>query len=458
MMKQIEDFENVFFIGVAGTGMSAIAQYLSGIGKEVSGSDRYFKNNEFNDTREKLEKEGIKCFEQNGEGITQHTSLVVVSTAIEDTVPEVQKAKSLNIPIIKRSELLAIIARSKKTIAVGGTSGKSTTSAMLFDIMEHAGLHPSIISGAGLVSIIKEGKIGNAKVGSGDWLIIEADESDGSIVLYTPEVGLLLNIDKDHQEIDELVSIFGTFKSNTRNLFVVNQSNSLASSLSQNINCDFSTNENQAGYQSTDFKQEGLTIHFKIREQSFELQVVGRHNMENALAAVTVANQLGISLEDCSKGLSGYEGIYRRHQLLGIKNGVYVIDDYAHNPVKCAASIEACQHIAPKVVAWFQPHGYGPTRFLKNDFIHEFIKILRPEDELWMSEIFYAGGTATKDISSNDLISEIKSAGKQAFFIENRNDFLKTVRPHLTENCVLLLMGARDPSLEYFSKAVWENL
>ena len=145
-------------------------------------------------------------------------------------------------------------------------------------------------------------------------------------------------------------------------LFRSNQSNSLAASLSQNINCDFSTNENQAGYQSTDFKQEELTIHFKIREQSFELQVVGRHNMENALAAVTVANQQGISLEDCSKGLSGYEGIYRRHQLLGIKNGVYVIDDYAHNPVKCAASIEACQHIAPKVVAWFQPHGYGPTR------------------------------------------------------------------------------------------------
>jgi UDP-N-acetylmuramate--alanine ligase len=144
--------------------------------------------------------------------------------------------------------------------------------------------------------------------------------------------------------------------------------------------------------------------------------------------------------------------------LLGIKNGIYVIDDYAHNPVKCAASIEACQHIAPKVIAWFQPHGYGPTRFLKNDFIHEFKNVLRPEDELWMSEIFYAGGTATKDISANDLIVEIKSAGKNAFFVDNRNDFLEQVRPHLTNNCVLLLMGARDPGLESFCKGVWENI
>ena len=162
-------------------------------------------------------------------------------------------------------------------------------------------------------------------------------------------------------------------------------------------------------------------------------------------------------MKTCADALKNYEGIYRRHQLLGIKNGVYIIDDYAHNPVKCAASIEACQHIAPKVIAWFQPHGYGPPRFLKNDFIHEFVNILRPEDELWMSEIFYAGGTANKDISSNDLIIEIANAGKNAFFIENRNDFLDAVRSHLTDDCVLLLMGARDPGLEIFSAALFEK-
>lgn len=459
MIKDIKDFNNVFFIGVAGVGMSAIAQYLAGIQKNVSGSDRYFKPGEYNETKEKLEAEGIKCFLQNGEGITEHTELVVVSTAIEDTVAEVVKAKQLNIPILKRSEVLSLIAKSKKTIAVGGTSGKSTTSAMLFDILQHAGMQPSIISGAGLTSIIKEGKIGNAKVGAGEWLVIEADESDGSIVQYHPEVGLLLNVDKDHQEIDELMQIFGTFKKNTKEIFIANQSNALAKQLSQNINNDFSADEKSgAGFIATNFKQDGFNIQYSIRNVQFSINAIGRHNMENALAATAVANQLGVDLNSCAEALKNYEGIYRRNQILGNKNGVWVIDDYAHNPVKCAAAIASCQPLANKVVAWFQPHGYGPTRFLRNDFVKELAHVLRPQDEIWMSEIFYAGGTAVKDISANDLINDIKALGKQAFFVENRNNFVETVRPHLSGNAVLLLMGARDPSLEIFSKSVFENL
>ncbi len=459
MIQSISQFNNVFFIGVAGTGMSAIAQYLAGIGKNVSGSDRYFVPGELNETRLKLEAEGIHCFFQDGEGIHEKIELVVVSTAVEDTVTEVVKAKQLNIPIIKRSELLAMIARSKNTIAIGGTSGKSTTSGMLFQILEAAGKSPSIISGAGLVSIIREGKIGNAKVGKGEWLIIEADESDGSIVQYTPEVGLLLNVDKDHQEIEELMQIFGVFKNNTTALFVVNQSNVLARQLSADISHDFAADEtSNAGYIAADFVQTGMQISFTINQHPFTLNTVGRHNMENALAAVAVAYQLGVGFETCANALKRYEGIYRRHQLLGTKNGVIVIDDYAHNPAKCAASIAACQHIAPKVIAWFQPHGYGPTRFLRHDFVKEIAAVLRPEDEIWMSEIFYAGGTAVKDISAKDLIDDIASLGKNAFFVEHRADLLASIRARFTENCVLLLMGARDPGLEIFGIELFEQL
>jgi UDP-N-acetylmuramate--alanine ligase len=459
MIAGINDFKKVFFIGIAGTGMSAIAQYLAGIGKEVSGSDRYFLPDVFSDTKEKLTAAGIACFLQNGEGITTDTDLVVVSTAIEDTVAEVQKAKQLAIPIIKRSELLALIAKSKRTIAVGGTSGKSTTSAMLYDILEFAGEAPGIISGAGLVSIIKENKIGNAKVGKGEWLVIEADESDGSIVQYQPEVGLLLNIDKDHKEMDALMDIFSAFKKNTSRLFIVNQSQAAAKSLSQDLQHDFSVDATSgAGFIATDFVQQGLDIFFSVNGIGFTLHTVGKHNMENALAATAVACQLGVSLETCAAALKGYQGIYRRHQVLGRKHGVLLIDDYAHNPIKCAVSIEACQQLAPKVIAWFQPHGYGPTKFLRNDFVQEIAKVLRPQDEIWMSEIFYAGGTATKDISANDLINDLKTLGKPAFFIEDRHHFLETVRPHLNDNCVLLLMGARDPSLEHFAKEVWKDL
>ncbi|HET6766822.1 MAG TPA: Mur ligase domain-containing protein [Chitinophagaceae bacterium] len=458
MISSLNDFQNPFFIGIAGTGMSALAQYLQGTGKNVSGSDRYFKPGEFNDIKDKLEAEGINCFLQDGSGIQYKTDLIVVSTAIEDTVFEVQKATQLNIPIIKRSELLSLIAESKKTIAIGGTSGKSTTTAMLFDIMEHAGLHPSIISGAGLTSIIKEGKIGNAKVGKGEWLVIEADESDGSIIQYKPEIGLLLNIDKDHKEIDALMEIFTVFKNNSKK-FVVNQSHSLAKKLSQDVSHDFSIDEKfPAKFLARDFKQNGLAIQFTIDHSSFSIHALGRHNMENATAAMAVANQIGVDLETCASALKNYEGIYRRHQVYGTRRGVWMIDDYAHNPAKCAASIMACQPVAPKVIAWFQPHGYAPTKFLRSDFVDEISKALRPKDEIWMSEIFYAGGTTTKDISSGDLINDLKVKGGKAFFVENRNDLVNAIRPHLTDNCVLLLMGARDPSLEQFAKQVWNEL
>ena len=455
---KITDFKNIFFIGVAGTGMSAIAQYLQGIGMNVSGSDRYFLPATPNETKEKLEAEGISCFLQDGTGITENTDLVVVSTAIEETVYEVQKARELNIPILRRSQVLALIAESKRTIAVGGTSGKSTTSAMIFDILSFAGLNPSIIGGAGLTSIIREGKIGNAKVGAGEWLVIEADESDGSIVQYHPEIGLLLNIDKDHQEIDELMEIFGTFRNNTTTTFITNRSNKLATQLSVNQANDFSIDGQTAGYHGSDFEQDGFVIQFKVNGELVKMNTVGKHNMENATAAIAVVAQLGVDIPTAAKALINYEGIYRRHQIIGEKNGVILIDDYAHNPAKCAASISACQPIAPKVIAWFQPHGYGPTRFLKDDFVAEIAAALRPQDEIWMSEIFYAGGTAVKDISSNDLIVAIQQLGKNAFFVEDRNDLVDAIRPHLQDLCVLLLMGARDPGLESFATQVMTEL
>ena len=459
MKVDIDRLDKVFFIGVAGTGMSALAQYLAGMGKRISGSDRYFSTGDSGDVQTKLELAGIRCFRQDGEGITADTELVVTSAAVEDTVMEVQKAKQLDIPIIKRSELLAAIVKSRRTIAIGGTSGKSTTSAMLFEILKYAGLEPGIISGAGLVSLMGQGKIGNAETGRGEWLVIEADESDGSIVQYEAEIGVVLNIDKDHQEIDALMDIFDVFKRNTKGTFIVNQSHSLAAKLSRDIKTDFSADTGSgAGYVATGFRQNGLHIEFLVNGIPFSLHTVGRHNMENALAAVAVAGFLNIDLQTSAAALEKYEGIYRRHQVIGNKHGVWLIDDYAHNPAKCAASIAACQYIAPKVIAWFQPHGYGPTRFLHHDFVKEIAAVLRPADEIWMSEIFYAGGTAVKDISANDLINDLKALGKKAFFAERREDFPEGVRDHLTDNCVMLLMGARDPSLEAFAQKVWEEL
>ena len=458
MIHSFDNYQNIFFIGVAGSGMSALAQYLAGIGKTVSGSDRFFIPGQPNETRNKLEAEGIKCFLQDGSGIDAQMELIIASSAVEETNIEIQKAKSLNIPVILRSELLTLISDTKRTIAIGGTSGKSTTAAILFDILDHAGLEPSIISGAGLVRLQKHGKIGNAYVGKGEWLVIEADESDGSIVNYRPEIALLLNIDKDHKEIEELKQIFQVFKDQTKKLFVVNISNPLTAVFSQNGNQDFSSTASDAGYKATDFSQTGFQIQFRINGLNFSMNAIGRHNMENALAATAVANQLGVTLETCAQAVRNYEGIYRRNQVLGQKNGIWVIDDYAHNPAKVAASIRSVQPLAKKIIAWFQPHGYGPTRFLRNDFVKEISGALRPQDEIWMSEIFYAGGSTTKNISAGDLVNDLKSIGKNAFFIENRNDLIRSVRGRCVNSCAILLMGARDPSLDQFAKKFFEDL
>ena len=458
MISSLDNYHNIFFIGIAGSGMSALAQYLAGIGKNISGSDRFFVAGQPNETKDKLLAQKIQCFSQDGSGIDSDTDLIIASTAVEETNVEIQKARNLNIPIILRSQLLTVISETKRTIAVGGTSGKSTTTAILFDILEYGGFEPSIVSGAGLVRLQKQGKIGNAYVGKGEWLVIEADESDGSIVSYHPEVGLLLNIDKDHKEIDELKSIFQTFKEHTKKLFVVNTSNPLTAPFSQDRSHDFSSSHANVGYNATDFSQDGFEIRFKINGVSFSMNAIGKHNMENALAATAVANQLGIDLKTCSDAVKNYEGIYRRNQVLGRKNGIWVIDDYAHNPAKVAAAIRSVQPLANKVVAWFQPHGYGPTRFLRSDFVKEISDSLRAQDEMWMSEIFYAGGTTTKNISAADLVNDIKACGSNAYFVEDRNNLVKEIKPHLTNDSAIILMGARDPSLDEFAKKFFEQL
>lgn len=459
MGQTLNIYRHFYFIGIAGSGMSAIAQYLAEIGKQVSGSDRVFNTDESEEIFNKLTASSIRCFPQDGSGLDTSIDVVVVSTAIEPTVKEVQWALENNVQILKRSELLALITQTRKTIAIGGTSGKSTTAGMLYSILEHAGFEPGIITGAGLVQLMRNGKIGNAQAGNvQSWLIIEADESDGSIVLYHPEIGIVLNIDKDHKEVAELKEVFETFRSHTKQHFIVNKSNPVSAALSTNDAFDFSVNEEPAPIRPVDFSQSGWDIHFKIDDEVFTVHAPGKHNMENAAAAIACARAAGVSLSACKAGLEQYSGVYRRHQIIGNKNDVTVVDDFAHNPVKCAASIRACKELSGKVVAWFQPHGYGPTRFLKDDFIREISEALGSEDEIWMSEIYYAGGTAVKDISAADLIYGIRANGKKAYFVENRDAFPEAVKSHLTEGTVLLLMGARDPSLERFAQYVFEKI
>ena len=202
------------------------------------------------------------------------------------------------------------------------------------------------------------------------------------------------------------------------------------------------------------FKQTGFHSSFKINDVLFELKQIGKHNAENIAAAVAACSSAGISLEDSTKVLKSYKGIYRRHQIIAQKNGITIIDDYAHNPAKLAASIKACQLPDSCLFVWFQPHGFKPTKFLRKEFVKEISDALRENDEIWMSEIYYAGGTVSKDISSEDLINDIKIKGKNAFYTKDRNEFPLKINNKLESGDVILLTGARDPSLKDFAEFV----
>ena len=454
-MTDIHTIQNYFFIGISGDGMSAIAQYLSGIGKNVSGSDRQFSLENKSYRQKQLEKEGINCFPQDTSGLKDEIELVVVSAAIESSVSEYQFALQKNLSVVMRSDLLAAIGETKKTIAVGGTSGKSTVSAMIYHIMNFAGTEPSLITGAGLIDIQIHGKIGNAVAGKGDFLIIEADESDGSLVKYSPHIGIILNIDKDHKEISELIQLFKTFAVNSENLIINNDSeNSKSLSVRKKNNFGFSRS---SGFRISNFKQVGFEILFTINGIDFKMPQIGKHNAENAAAAVAACSLAGIPEETSADALKSYRGIFRRHQIIEDKGGITLIDDYAHNPAKLAASIRACQFHARRLIVWFQPHGYKPTKFLRNEFINEISAALRDDDEIWMSEIYYAGGTVNRNITSDELIQEIRQKGKKAFFVKDREFFPFKIKNELKYGDIILLTGARDPSLKNYAEFVKEK-
>lgn len=452
-MGTFNEYNHFFFIGVAGTGMSAIAQYLRGIGKEVSGSDRLFAEEKMN-IQTQLEDLGIKCYNQDGSGIDESIDVVVISTAIEDSNIELIKARELNIKVIKRSELLASISKTKRTISVGGTSGKSTTTAMIFHILNQCGKSPSLMSGAGLTALQKQGLIGNAYNGKSDWLVIEADESDGSIVNYISEIAVLLNIDRDHKEFSELTELFYTFRANTTKTFIVNQSHAMTKKLSIDPLYDFGVDCPEVGVNGTDFSQKGFTIRFNCNGNLVNLSAIGKHNMENALAAIAACHAAGIEISDGAKALSTYEGIYRRTQIVGKSNNKIVIDDFAHNPAEVICAIKSCQNIGKRVIAWFQPHGYGPLKFMHKELIHEVLKTLRSNDLFVLSDVYYAGGTVTKEVTSEMVANELKRFSPNILYFANRDEFIPYLNENSKEGDIILTMGARDPNLPQFAQRI----
>ncbi|MCB9495663.1 MAG: UDP-N-acetylmuramate--alanine ligase [Fibrobacteria bacterium] len=445
------------FAGIGGTGMSAIAFYLLGRGEVVSGSDRLFDRGGGEGIRGALEARGAMIFPQDGSGISEGVRLVV-STAIEEGVPEVQAARRCGCEIVHRSEALASIANSTRTIAVSGTSGKSTVTAMVFRILRGAGQDPSVISGGVLRELSALGHWGNAYGGSGEWLVIEADESDGSLVRYAPEIGLMLNLDRDHKELPELRDLFRTFRDRSR-VFVANGDREECLALGDESTRWFGMRRRT--HPSLDeFDLASDEVSFRIGGHLCVVPFPGRHMVENALAAIQVCLEAGVPLETCAKSLASFAGVGRRHELVGVRKDVQVFDDFAHNPSKVAAALQAARLVAGtgRIHAIFQPHGFGPLRFLFDDFVEEFARALTPSDRLWIAPVYDAGGSADRSISSADLASALSRRGVAAQAPSRRSEIPALLAREVRPGDVVYSMGARDPELAGFAREVFAAL
>lgn len=433
--------------------MSALAQLRAQEGAEVTGSDRLADREALGETRRRLEAAGIRLFAQDGSGIDERTGRVVVSTAIESDNADLARAKKLSTPTVHRADELAAIASGHRCVAVAGTSGKSTVTAMVFQVLEAAGLSPSLACGANLPALRRRGLIGNAWRGRSDLLVIEADESDGTLTRYNPELGLLLNISKDHKELSELATLFRTFRARCKS-FVVNADAALSEFEPGSLTFGFGAGQLRG--RNLELTPEGCR--FEVEGVAMTVNAPGRHNAENALAAVAAGRRLGASLEQAAAGLAAFEGVGRRFEVVGSARGVEVVDDFAHNPEKVKAVLSAARLRSKRVLAVFQLHGFAPARFLKEEFLDAFSLALRPEDVVWLPDIYYVGGTAAKDVSAADYASQLCARGVKARHAARRDDIVDEIARQAQAGDLVLVMGARDPSLGDFAARILARL
>jgi len=443
------------YAGLGGSGMSAIAQFQAMTGGTVSGSDRAFDHGERRELRAHFEALGIHVFSQDGSGVGPDCAALVVSTAVEEQVPDYVAAKANAIPIVHRSEMLAFFVAGRRSIAVTGTSGKSTVTGMIFEILRGSSRDPSVITGGDLPVLQADGLVGNAFAGESDLLVVEADESDGSLVRYTPAVGVILNLQRDHKEMNEVAAMFATLRARTRETLVIGDDESLDPFAGGALRFGRSP---RADVRGEDVALEAASSRFRVEDTTFTLPVPGAHNVMNALAAIAACRAVDVPLADMVAPLSRFAGIGRRFQTIGRARGIEVIDDFAHNAEKIAAAIRTAKLRGRRVLAIYQPHGYGPTRFLRQDFVRTFAHELSPEDRLWMLEVFYAGGTATRDFSAADIVEEITARGTCAAFAPSRDWLIRRIAEEARDGDVVLVMGARDPSLTAFAGALLAGL
>lgn len=451
----------ISFCGISGNGVSALAQIMAKKGFEVRGSDRSFDLGGDQDRKKALEEVGITIYPQDGSGITDDLDVLYVSTAVEDSIEDVKVAKAKNIPIKTRPDLLAeLFHQYTHNIAVSGTSGKTTTTAMIGYILDTLGQKPCMINGGYLRNYENQKGVANIIYNEGDICVIEADESNGTIEKYHPYIGLINNIGVDHKSLDELIGLFKDFATRCKHGLVIN------------LDCDnckdikhptkktttFSLKNSKADFFAYNLKAIPDGTQYSIDGKSFKLNLIGSFNVANALAAIAVCSLLGIDKFDAAKTLEGFLGTQRRLEVVGTKNNITLIDDFAHNPDKVLASVTALKDYPGRLIIMFQPHGFAPMKLTGKDIIKAFASKLDKDDILIMPDIYFVGGTADKSISSQDLINQALELSVNAHYIPERKDVEKFILENAKAGDRIIIMGARDNSLPDFSRQLLKEI
>ena len=456
----------VFFSGIGGSGMLPLASIVRAGGAKVAGSDRSLDAGRTPHKFDYLRSLGIQLFPQDGSGLQDGMTLVT-SAAVEATVPDVVRAKELGLPHLTRPEFLARLLNSaQRSVAVGGTSGKSTVTGMIGWILHACHRQPTVMNGAVMKNFVTpSAPFASALVGDPELFVSEVDESDGSIALYKPEIAVLTNISLDHKEMDELRSLFAHFLGRSRKA-VLNLDDPETRALSETVPGDkvigYGFDSPGADFMGKDLQlqPDGVTFALEAEGERHDvrLAVPGRHNASNALAAIAATRALGIRLEDAVAALGRFEGLRRRLERVGEAGGVTVIDDFAHNPDKIAATLATLRAQPGRLLIMFQPHGYGPLAKMGEQLAASFAEGMAPDDRLYLPDPVYQGGTVERTRGSDWLAEQVCEAGKQAEHIGERPKIADALVAEAKPGDRILIMGARDDTLIDFAREVVERL
>ena len=442
----LEKKHRVHFVGIGGIGMSGIAEVLLNLGYSVTGSD--VRESE---ATQRLQSLGAQVFMGHREtNLSGDPSVVVISTAVKFTNSEVLEARRRNIPVIPRAEMLAELMRMKYGVAVAGSHGKTTTTSMIAAVLSAAGLDPTMVIGGRVRSLGS-----NAKLGQGEILVAEADESDGTFLLLSPTIAVVTNIDREHmdfyQTMDRLVESFLAFinKVPFYGLAILCLDHPNVRALLPKVKKRFVTYglSPEADFCARDLQTSAMEVEFSVMHRSTQLgrlrlRLPGRHSATNALAAVAVARELEIPFSKIVEALGSFTGIHRRFEIKGEPRGILVIDDYGHHPVEIQATVQAIRDSWKRpLTVIFQPHRYSRTRDLFDDFLTAF----EGADRLILTEVYPAGEEAIAGISGEALYQAVKRRGHlEVGFVPDKSAIARQLVPKLNAGDIVLTLGAGD--------------